>query len=163
MSTDITAIAGAAPIYEQINEYAWWKKQHHPWIAGARKALLYRFANSFKVQHVQDISVDHIAFFTGEELTEFYSEQALKTLRDFLWYSRRAGYRCISYKMATKEELKKPMGRPIQWDMVQKIKEMKESGLSDETIARLLTKSLGKKVHKTSVERWRHRIPDMVG
>lgn len=151
---------GAAPIYEQINEYVYWKKQHHPLTAGAHRSLLFRMAKSLNLNSIEDITESHIAFFTGEQLTGFYVEEALRALRGFLQYARMAGYNCMPYKNATIEHMSK-MGRPVQWDMVEKVRDMKASGLSDETIARLLTKTLGKRVHKTSVERWRGKIPQL--
>lgn len=151
---------GVAPIYSQINEYAYWKSDQQPWIAGARKALLYRLADNLKLHSITELTETHIAYFTGEQLTDFYGEVALKAIRDFLWYCRLAGYNCLSYKMATKEQLKK-VGRPVQWDMVRRVKELREQGFSDETIARSLKASLGKRVHKRSVERWRARVSEL--
>lgn len=152
---------GAAPIYEQINEYAYCKSQRHPMIAGAHRALLYRMAEHLNLNSIEDITESHIAFFTGEQLTGFYVEEAFKALRGFLQYAKMAGYKCIPHKSATLEHMSK-MGRPVQWDMVQKVREMRAAGIvNNETIARLLTQSMDKRVHKKSVDRWKKRIPEL--
>jgi hypothetical protein len=153
---------GGAPIYEQINEYTYWKSQRHPLIAGAQRALLHRLADSFNLNSIEDLTESHIALFTGEQLTGFYIEKAFQALRGFLQYASMAGYNCISYKTATNEHMSK-VGRPVQWDMVERVRDMREYGLSNETISKLLTQSLKKRVHKKSVDRWKKRIPELNG
>lgn len=113
------------PIYGLIDEYTTWYAIRYPLVGGARKSLLYRFARSFNIKSVRDISEEQIAFFTGEELTNFYSEQALKAIRNFLWYAVMSGHKCISYKMATQENLKKT-GRPRNLEMTQEVKSLRK-------------------------------------
>lgn len=144
------------PITEQIDEYCRWKFLRSPWIAGAQFSLLTRFAKEFNIRSVSDIQEDHIAFYTGEQLTEFYSEQCLRAIRGFLWYSRQAGYQCIASQMATKENLQKHKGRPVNWEMV---KEVKKGKGTIREIAKDLEEKFNRPVHPSQVHRWKSLIP----
>jgi len=92
-------------IFTVIDEYASWKYQRFPMLAGARRSLLIRFAKAYDIRDVEEITESHILFFVGGELTGFYSEQALKALRQFLWYCRKAGYECIAHNVASRKGL----------------------------------------------------------
>lgn len=96
---------GSVQILDVIDEYASWKYQRHPLVAGAQRSLLIRFVKSQRLRDTSDITEKHIAFFVGGELSEFYSEQALKALRQFLWYCRRAGYVSIGHTTASRKAL----------------------------------------------------------
>lgn len=149
------------PIYEIIDEFTAWKSERYPWIAGAQQSLLYRFAKTFKLDKVEDIGETHLAFFVGQELTAFYGAQALKAIRAFLWYCKRAGYNVLSPQMATEEKLRKA-GRPVEWDMVRKVKELKEGrGLSYNEVTSALSAVLKRKIHRNSVIRWYKQSPNL--
>lgn len=149
-------------ITEQIVEYTHWKAARHPYIAGAQRSLLYRFVRANKFRDVSDIRVEHIAFFAGEELTQFYSEDALKAIRGFLWYCRKAGYKCIPSQMATKDYMQKAtIGRPVQWDMVREVKLLKGRGLPERKISAVLTEKYKRPIYHTSVHRWKKLIPKL--
>ena len=94
--------SGSSPIYTLIDEYAEWKFGIHPYQAGAYRSLLIRFAKSHRIRHVEEITEEHIAYFTGGEVTGFFSMQALKAMRSFLWYANQAGYDCLSYAIVAK-------------------------------------------------------------
>lgn len=148
-------------IEQQIREYCEWRSSKSPWIAGARFNLLTRFTKQFRLETVSDIREEHVAFYTGEQLTEFYSEEALRAIRNFLWYCRQAGYQCIASQMATKENLQKIMGRPIQWDMVREVKKTynTKKGRGYRTTASIISARLSRPVHVSSVRRWVSLIP----
>lgn len=84
-------------IYTLIDEHAAWKFEVHPYLAGAHRSLLIRFAKSQKISNVEDITEEHIAYFVGGELSAYYSHTALKAFRSFLWYANHAGYDCLAY------------------------------------------------------------------
>lgn len=150
------------PIYDTIDEFAEWKSERFPWIAGSQRSLLYRFAQTYKIDNVEEVREDQIAFFVGEELTQFYALQATKAIRGFLWYCDRSGYDVFSYKMVTEEKLKRAVGHPVDWDMVKRTAELREGrGLTFEAIARVLTKETKRKVHKTSTIRWYRRASQL--
>ena len=87
--------SGSSPIYALIDEYAEWKFGIHPYQAGAYRSLLIRFAKSHRIRHVEEITEEHIAYFLGGELSEFYAMKALKAFKSFLWYTENAGYDCL--------------------------------------------------------------------
>ena len=148
-------------IYSQIIEYTHWKAERHPHIAGAHKSLLCRIVEKNKFHDVSDIQIEHIAFFTGEELSRYFTDEALRAIRGFLWYCRRAGYPCISWQQVTKENMTKTMGRPVQWDMVKEVKELQEKGRGVREMSKELSKKYNTKVYPTSVQRWKQYIPKL--
>ncbi len=144
------------PLYGLIDEYVTWYAERYQLVAGTRKALLYRFARSHNLKSISDIREDHIAFFVGEELTEFYAEQALKAIRNFLWYAVMTGHKCISYKMATKEYLTSSRGRPRNQEMTKEVKSLREgkTPLSYRAIKRNLDEKYKRNFSVKSIYRW---------
>lgn len=97
----------APDIYELIDEFAREKYRRKPWEAGAQRGLLRRFAQNFKITGIHQITKDHVAFFAGEEVSEYFSEQALVALRQFLWYCKKGGYKCLGHNVCRKEQLQR--------------------------------------------------------
>ena len=97
---------GRAQIFDVIDEYASWKYQQRPHIAGAQRSLLIRFAKAHGLRRVSDITEQHIMFFVGGELSQYFAQQAVTTLRAFLWYSRNAGYEAIGHNTASRAALR---------------------------------------------------------
>lgn len=80
---------------------------------------------------MSDITEQHIAFFVGGELSEFYSEQALKALRQFLWYSRKAGYECIGHNAASRKGLQEQEEKSIVSELTPEVPNWKAGIVSN--------------------------------
>ncbi|RJQ33879.1 hypothetical protein C4568_03700 [Candidatus Parcubacteria bacterium] len=89
--------SGPGQIYALIDEYAEWKFGIHPYQAGQYRSLLIRFAKTCKIRDVEEITEDHLAYFIGHELSEFYQKKAEKAFRSFLTFASGAGYDCIPH------------------------------------------------------------------
>lgn len=97
-------------IYQLIDDYASEKYRRFPMTAGGQRRILRHFAEQMQINHVHEITKEHVAFFAGEQLTGFYTAKALTALRQFLWYCRQAGYQCLAHNACSMTELQKVEG-----------------------------------------------------
>lgn len=142
-------------IEKQIEEYALWKYERHPYIAGGEKALLDRFAKTTKIANVSDITQELAAYFVASQDYQYAAQRVLVALRGFLRYARWAGYPCIHYIHLTHSNLMaaKP-GPKIDQTKIEKIKELKGRGLTYRQIVVELSQIYKKRIHLSGVQRW---------
>lgn len=139
----------------QIEEYALWKYERHPYIAGAEKILLERFTKAANIKDVNEINREVVAYFIASRDSEYESKRVLVALRGFLRYARWAGYPCIHYIHLTERNLMAlKKGPKIDYARVAKIKEMRNRGVPFRKIVEELGKTSKKRVHLSGVVRW---------
>lgn len=147
-------------IYKLIDEYVAYRSERFPLVAGSQKATLYRFCKSMNLKHISEVREEHIAYFCGQELTEFYCQQSLKAIRALLWHAKIVGYKCLSYRMSTKEKLDRPMGRPRDLQLERELLNLKRGkGIHNyRDISEMLSLKLKRRVHTTTVFRIAKRL-----
>lgn len=141
-------------IDNQIEEYALWKYERTPHMAGAQQSLLLRFSRDMRITRVGDITFDMVAYFTGAEGTEYRRQECLKALRSFLRYCKWAGYECIPYNHVTEFHMEKKKGRPLESDRAKEAIKMRKLGVPYRTISRELTEKFEKPTYVGSIFRW---------
>lgn len=146
-------------IYSVIDEYTSWNMEMYPMRAGAERALLYRYIERNKIRTLEEF-VDEglIAFYVGEELSDYFSGRARIAFASFLRFCRWAGYLHVP---ETERELRHFMevtkGRPRNIQMEQEVAELKGRGLAPGPIYRTLRKKYPSLV-RASVYRWFSRV-----
>lgn len=147
------------PIYALIDEYTAWNQELYPLRAGAERALLLRYVAANKIWDIDDFAEEgKIAFFVGEELSEYFSGRARIAFASFLRYCRWAGHLHVP---ATETKLREFMatskgGRPVNAQMIGEVRELKGRGMAPGPIYRDLRRRFPF-VHRGSVYRWYQR------
>lgn len=80
------------PILIQVDYYSAWRSVRYPDAAHSQKKILQDFARLTKVNAVSDITQAHIWQFADSRSTQYFQQEALKALRNFLTYARMVGY-----------------------------------------------------------------------
>lgn len=81
-------------IYNQIDSYEEVKSKRYPMAAKSDKEILLLFAAKFKVEDVNEITIEQICQFRDAISSEFFRLQAVKTLRCFIRHHALRGYGC---------------------------------------------------------------------
>lgn len=142
-------------VFNQVEEYALWKAERAPFIAGAQRSLLLRFAREVKVDSVSEITAASVAYLIAGKDSAYESQCLLVALRGFLRYARWAGYPCIHYTHLTQRSLMAlKKGPKVDMKRVEVIKEMRSRGIPYRKIVEELGKTSKKPVYLSGVVRW---------
>lgn len=138
------------PIFHQIDEYVALQSERLPWRAGTYRSILNRLAVSCGVRETNQLTIEMIAYFVGEELTPYFRSDALKAIRGYIRYARLVGYSEVS----PHDLMESTLGRPRNIRRIKEVQSLKAKGFTYRKIRKHLIDKHKKRVHLSSVFRW---------
>lgn len=154
-----------SPIHLQLNSFFEWKAAFCPDVL-EHKERLTLFVKTMKVEDACDIQHEQVTSYLNNlksKHTAYVVMSHMKTIRSFLNYSYRRGYRCINPKLIRIKEngdimvlknvgenarmvlpnMQKPLGRPANVEYIEKVKLLKDQAkLSFRQIAKAINKDV---------------------
>lgn len=128
--------------------------------AGSTRSILRRLVDNNGITRIEKITQEQIAYFIGQEISQFFIQSSLIAIRGFLRYCQTQGHPCISPHLISMENLTRLNGRPRLLKFEREVKSIIATSKRPLTV-RAVKEKMEKKHQRSfavsSIHRWAKR------